>query len=127
MIFAAMIVASFTAALSDTLSHELGASFGGTPRLITSFQQVSPGVNGAVSVFGSLVAVLTAFAYPGIAATLGLINSKQIVAVGVSAIAGNLVDSILGATIEKRGWIGNNLVNLACVLSASVLVFFLVR
>jgi uncharacterized protein (TIGR00297 family) len=126
-LFAAMIIASLAAALSDTLSHELGLRFGGTPRLITSFRKVAPGVHGAVSAFGSLVAILTAFAFGGTAAALGLIPSNEILAVALSAIVGNLVDSILGATFERRGWLGNDLVNFACVLSASILVLLLVR
>jgi len=126
-IFAAMIAASLAATLSDTLSHELGVTFGGTPRLITSFRKVTPGINGGVSAFGSFVALLTAFVFSGIAAALGLIPPKEILAVGLSAIVGNLVDSILGATVERRGWIGNNLVNFACVLSASIFVLLLVN
>ena len=126
-LFAAMIVASLAAALSDTLSHELGMRFGGTPRLITSFRKVAPGVNGAVSGFGSFVAIVTAFGFSGTAAALGLIPANEILAVTLSAIVGTLVDSILGATFERRGLLGNDLVNFACVLSASILVLLLVR
>jgi uncharacterized protein (TIGR00297 family) len=126
-ILAVIIVASLSATLSDTLSHELGVTFGRTARLITSFHKVNPGTNGAVSAFGSLVALLSAFIFPCIAAGFELISSKDIFTIGLSALVGNLVDSVLGATIEGWGWIGNNLVNFACVLSASIFVLVLVR
>lgn len=123
----AIIVATLATALSDTMSHELGAKWGGPPRLITSFRRVMPGTSGAVSAFGSVIAVITVFAYAGAAAFLELMQPNEILAVGLAASFGNAVDSVLGATIEARRWVNNHLVNFASVLSAAVFAWILLN
>jgi len=57
VLMAAMAMASLNATLSDTISHEVGVTFGGVPRLITTFRRVPPGSNGAVSVVGTYPSV----------------------------------------------------------------------
>ena len=39
----------------------------------------------------------------------------------ITGTAGLFFDSLLGATLERRGWIGNNLVNLASTAFAAAL------
>ena len=126
-LLALIVVASLTTALSDTLSHEIGATFGGITRRITTLRRVEPGTNGAVSVIGSASAIITAFTLPLIATRLGLISSSGVLGSALSAMAGNVVDSVLGATIEGHAGIDNNVVNFASVVSASLLVIFLVH
>jgi len=40
----------------------------------------------------------------------------------IAGTAGNLTDSILGAVLERRGIIGNNMVNFLNTLTAALLV-----
>lgn len=124
-ILGAVIIANLTAALSDTLSHELGIMRGRAPRFILSLRTVPPGTNGAVSLFGSAVGIITALVFPSIAAALGMIQSSDILLASLSAIVGNAVDTIVGATVEARGWVGNNTVNFCCVLSATISLLIL--
>ena len=121
-LFAVAAVASLAASMSDSLSHELGMLFGGKPRLITTWNQVQPGENGAVSLVGIGVGIVSAFGLTMLAFFVGVITSRAALLAGLAACAGNLIDSVLGATAERRGWLSNNGVNFLAVFSSGFLV-----
>jgi uncharacterized membrane protein len=52
--------------------------------------------------------------------TLGMSRNSALSA-GVGAIGGLFVDSLLGATVEPRGWLNNDGVNFVSTFAASVL------
>jgi uncharacterized protein (TIGR00297 family) len=124
-VLAVAAVGSLAAALSDTLSHDIGELYGGTPRLITTWRRVQPGENGAVSLLGTAVGVAAAFCFSGVGVLCGVLSLHASVAVVVAACVGNVTDSVLGATLERRGWADNDLVNLGAVSSSSVTVLIL--
>ncbi len=117
-----MMIASLAAGLSDTLSHEIGVLYGGTPRRITSFDAAPAGESGAISGVGTLSGIVTAFGVGFVGLSLGIITARQALFVGGCGFAGNVIDSVLGATLEQRGFIDNNGVNTACTVSAACLV-----
>lgn len=121
-IFVGAFVGSLAAAFSDTLSHELGVVLGGSPRLITSFRKVQPGENGAVSIVGSMVGVSAAAIVAALGHVLGLTTWRMAIVASMAAIGGNLVDSLLGATLEQKRWVDNNVVNFCCTLAAAGIV-----
>jgi uncharacterized protein (TIGR00297 family) len=121
-IFAVGSVASLAASFSDSLSHEIGVMCGGKPRLITTWRLVEPGENGGVSLVGSVVGIIAAFGLAALAILVGVIGLRGALVAGIAACAGNLIDSILGATVERRGRLGNNGVNFSAAFSSAVLV-----
>ena len=42
-----------------------------------------------------------------------------------AAFAGTVADSALGATLERRGWIGNNTVNFTSTLTAAMVILLI--
>jgi uncharacterized protein (TIGR00297 family) len=118
----AAFVASLGAGISDTLSHEIGALYGGTPRVITTFSRANPGDSGAVSLVGTVAGLVAAFGLAFIGGGMGLLSLTLCIVAGGCAFLGNLVDSVLGATLERRGVVDNNGVNAACTLSAAIFV-----
>ena len=45
----------------------------------------------------------------------------------LAGCAGLFFDSLLGATVERRGWLGNDLVNFASTVFAAVVAYAAVR
>jgi uncharacterized protein (TIGR00297 family) len=116
--------AALAEAASDTASSEIGQVSGGTVRLITTWKIVPSGTNGGISVGGTLAGVIAA----AIIVAIGAIHPgirPHLVAVFLSACAGLLFDSLLGATVEGKGWIGNDLVNFTSTLFAALLATLL--
>lgn len=121
-------LAALAEAAADTVSSELGQVFGGRPRLILGFRAVEPGEDGAVSLAGTLAGVAAAAAIAA-AGTWALRGNLEMLAVSCSGgVAGLFFDSLLGATLERRGWLNNDAVNFlstACA-AAVALAFFVV-
>ncbi len=111
--FLVALIAAFAEAAGDTVSSEIGQWRSARAYLITSFKPVRAGENGAVSLAGSMAGLAAATAVIALAFALGLCGiAEAAVALG-AAIAGNLLDSLLGATIERQGLVSNGAVNFA--------------
>jgi uncharacterized protein (TIGR00297 family) len=111
---------SMAAAMSDTLSSELGSLFDG-PRLITTLEPVPPGTDGGVTWQGELFGVVGALLVAGVAVVaLGFAAPMLAAAVIVAGgFVGMTVDSILGATLEGDR-VGNEAVNFGATLAGAL-------
>jgi uncharacterized protein (TIGR00297 family) len=112
-------LAALAEATADTVSSEIGQAVGGPTWLITKFRRVPAGKDGGVSVAGSLAGVVGA-GLVVVVGSPGLVRWTDGVVVFVCACAGLAFDSLLGATVEERGWLGNDLVNFFSTLFAAV-------
>ena len=102
---------SLAAAMSDTLSSEIGVLFD-QPRLITTLERVDPGTDGGITWQGYVVGVVGAGLVAGVAVATFAFDAPGLAALTVvcGGIAGMTVDSVLGATVEG-GRVGNQTVN----------------
>lgn len=107
-----LATAALAEVASDTTSSELGTAFPGHTVLITTLEPVAPGVDGGVSVIGTLAGVLAACAIAGSAALLQIISLPAAAIVACAGSAGMLGDSVFGAAFERRGYLNNHHVNL---------------
>lgn len=117
--------AALAEATADTVSSEIGQAMGGVPRLVTDGRAVAPGTDGAISVLGTLAGCMGAGLIAGTCAVAHVITWNHVVLCAALGAAGMLVDSILGATVERRGWLGNNEVNFLSTAAAAGLAFLL--
>jgi uncharacterized protein (TIGR00297 family) len=120
------LVAALAEAAADTVSSEIGQAVGGTPRLITNWKPAPAGTNGAVTLTGTAAGIAAALAVSlsatapiGFRTIGGGWHTATICA--AAAVIGMTADSLLGATAERRGAIGNNTVNFTSTAIAALM------
>jgi uncharacterized protein (TIGR00297 family) len=125
-----LLVAALCEATADTVSSEIGQAFGGRPFLLTTLRPVAPGTDGAISLIGTFAGIAGA-AVVALVAMLTLnvrfltFTPRFAVVSFTSGVAGLLFDSLLGATVERRGWLGNDLVNFSSTAFAALIALVL--
>lgn len=113
-------VAALAEAAADTVSSEIGQATGHPARLITTGQAVPAGTDGGVTVMGTVAGLVAAAVVVALGSGHHSLWPTQVVT-WMAASAGLYCDSLLGATVERRGWIGNDLVNFTSTLVAAAL------
>jgi len=94
---------AIAAAAADTWATEIGTLANHPPRLITTGKVVPAGTSGAVTWIGTFAGLAGAI-FIGIVALLVGWGSAAAYASVAGGIAGSLVDSLVGATLQRRRW-----------------------
>jgi uncharacterized protein (TIGR00297 family) len=112
-------LAALAEAAADTASSEVGQVLGGQPRMITTLRKVDQGSDGAISAAGTVAGVAAA-AIVAAAGTYALGGGRVMFTISYAGgIFGLFFDSLLGATLEERGWLNNDGVNFLSTMSAA--------
>ncbi len=122
-LFVIAAVAALAEAAADTSSSEIGEFASRRAWLITSLRPVAPGTNGAVSLPGTLAALFAALLIAFVAHAAHITDAW--ITIAIAGFLGSVLDSLLGATVERAGFIGNNTVNATCTFMAGIIAVIL--
>lgn len=125
-----VFVSALAVAAADTAASEIGV-FDPRPILITTAERVKPGTDGGVSLTGQLVAFIAAgftsmVAYLLFSLDPNLVAQPSTVLIPmICGFFGCQVDSVIGATIERKGKIGKLGNNFISIASGALLAWIL--
>lgn len=107
LLFPVLFLGSISTSAADTVATELGLLSHYRPRLITNPSKlVSPGTSGGVTPLGFVGAILASCVI-GVMAYLLRIVSSPVALIWICAVGGvfgAVIDSILGATVQRKGY-----------------------
>lgn len=107
-----LMAGSLASATADTISSEIGTVHGTRFVNVLTGKRETPGTDGVISLEGTLAglsgATMIALIYGA-----GLGATYDVFYIMAAGVLGNLADSVLGASLQRRGWLNNDAVN-AC-------------
>lgn len=117
-LWALAIAACFSSAIADTMASELGTVYGKRFYNIMTWKRDQRGLDGVVSLEGTVIGMIGSL-FIALIYAAGFGWSWLVAVLVVAGTAGNLADSILGATFERKGWLKNDAVNFLNTLVAA--------
>jgi uncharacterized protein (TIGR00297 family) len=117
----AAFVAAFATAIFDTAGSEIGGWLGRTPVSLRTFRIVPPGTGGAVSLEGTLGALVTAALLAAVGALAGVIGVSQAGIVLFAAVLGGLYESVAAGRLP----LGHMALNFTNTLVGAAVAFLL--
>jgi len=112
-------MAALAEAAADTASSEIGQATARAAYMITDFREAPIGTNGAISVVGTLAGCVAACLVAWVGAFFQVVSWNWTPLLALAGIAGMFFDSVLGATWENSGKMGNDAVNFVSTVFAA--------
>jgi uncharacterized protein (TIGR00297 family) len=119
------VLGAMAEAATDTVASEIGQFRSLGARMITTWKTVPAGTDGGITIHGSIAGMAAGLGIAAVAAAGGMIAVSELWIPVTAGFAGMLIDSLLGATLQRRRWLSNQAVNFFATLAAAALAFAL--
>ena len=110
--------AALAEAATDTVASEVGQTRGQNAILITTGESVPSGTDGGITLIGTLCGTLAGLIIAAVTVAGKMISPSHSWIPAAAGVAGMFVDSLLGATAQRRRWLSYEAVNLWGTLMA---------
>jgi len=120
-LFELMLAGSLSAAIADTFASELGVIYGKQHYQILTGKKGKRGDNGVISLEGTLAGVVGSLSLSAFFILMRGVGNHFYWII-LAGIAGNFIDSVLGAIFENSGLISNDVVNVLNTLSGALTI-----
>ncbi len=120
------VIAAFAAACSDTFSSELGNAYGKRYFRILILRPSPPGPDGVVSIAG-LAFGIAGSAIIAVFSWLAIHDFRAFFIITLSGFAGNIADSVLGDTLQRKDLLNNHHVNFLATATGALIAFLLLK
>lgn len=119
-------IASISVAASDTVASEVG-SLSRNVYLITTREEVKAGIDGGVSREGTVACIIGGFAAAYIGWTLIFLDPLNLsfLILGIIGVVGCMIDSLIGATLERKGKVSKFTTNMVSMAAGAVIAVLL--
>lgn len=128
-LMAVAYIASISVAAADTVASEVG-SLPPKVYMITTGKKVKAGIDGGISLEGTIACIIggIAAAYLGCSLIFSELWGTEFIILGIIGIIGCMIDSLIGATLERRGIVGKlgtNVISMACGAAIAITIWVL--
>lgn len=120
-------VAALAEAATDTVASETGQARQHDARMITTWRRVPAGTDGGITISGTIAGLVSGVMIAAFASATSILPRSEMWIPVVAGFVGMLGDSLLGATVQRRGWISNRGVNFIGTLAAGALAYAIRR
>lgn len=97
---ALLLSIAIASANADTWASEVGTLSKKKPRLLLNFKKVEPGTSGAVSLVGTIAALLGSFVIAFTSSIMFSYSLETLLIITLAGFISHLVDGVLGATLQ---------------------------
>jgi uncharacterized protein (TIGR00297 family) len=111
LLFTLAFAAALATAAADTAGTEIGQLLGRRAFLLRNLRPAPPGTPGAVSVEGTAAGLLAAAIVAALGVAVGLFPWIGGLIVVAAALAGTVVESLVGPALERRALLDHDAVN----------------
>ena len=125
--FLMALTAALAEAAADTVSSEFGQARSDAAYLITTWERVRAGVDGGISVPGTLAGAAAAVIVSMVCVADGVLFRRWIAIPAGAAVLGMFADSYLGAWFERRNKLDNDTVNFLSTSVAALLALIAMK